>query len=67
MPTKKKAQQADRHKPSFLVRLPMRLRVILDRLHAKYERPITTEVRIALEKHARDEGVLDNPPKPSPS
>lgn len=52
-------RMAKKRKPSkgFLVRLPDSCRRILNLLRAKNRRPITTEVQIALEKHAEAEGI----------
>jgi hypothetical protein len=47
----------DQHKSGFMVRLPERYRPTFAALYKKHRRPMTVEVQIALEKHAKDEGV----------
>lgn len=49
---KKKPAQA-----GFMIRLPEWHREPLERLKAKYRRPTTSEVQIALENHYKAEGV----------
>ena len=52
----------DRHKSGLMIRLPESARPILIALKAKNRRPTTTEVLIALEQHAKAEGI--KPPAP---
>jgi predicted DNA-binding protein len=47
----KKKSPPDRHKSSFMIRLPEQFRELLSRAKAKTRRATTTEVQIALEKH----------------
>lgn len=52
-----KKKPADRHKSKKMVRLTPRTEVLLVALKKVTRRPHTTEVEIAVEKHAKDEGV----------
>lgn len=55
--------KVDRHKSGLMIRLPESARPLLAALKAKNRRPTTTEVLIALERHAKAEGVK-LPPSP---
>jgi len=50
-------KKPDTHKSGFMVRLPESYRTILSKLKAKNRRTITVEIQIALDKHAKDEGI----------
>ena len=54
---KKPAKAADRHKSMFMVRLPMAYKERLQKLLAERPRPITWEIREALDKHLAEKGV----------
>lgn len=53
----KKKPPADRHKSKKMVRVTPRTETLLAALQRKNRRPHTTEVEIAVEKHAKDEGI----------
>ena len=48
---------ADRHKSGFMIRLPESYRTLISALTDKSRRTITTEVQVALDKHAKDAKV----------
>jgi hypothetical protein len=52
----KKKAGSDRHKSSFLVRLPTTYRELKELLRRKYRRPFTTEVQMALDEYAAKDG-----------
>lgn len=58
---KKPAAKKDRHKSTFVVRLPESFRALLDTLQAKTHRTYTVEVQLALRDHAVKLG--EHPPE----
>lgn len=59
----KKKPDADRHKPSFMVRIPARFQEILDRLAEARVTDITAEVIRAVREMLEREGLWPPPPK----
>ncbi len=52
-----KDEKADRHKSTFVVRLPEAYREVMKELKRKTRRPITAEVQIALDQHLKENGI----------
>jgi predicted DNA-binding protein len=50
---KKKSDSADRHLPYKLVRMPVALYELLKKLADRNDRPVTRELRRAVEAHLR--------------
>jgi len=54
---RRRKKASDQHKSSFLIRLPEQLRERLRRLKEQTERPMTVDVRRAVEEYLKKHGL----------
>jgi hypothetical protein len=57
MPLMKKKKPIDQHKSRGMIRLPEELHLLLKELADRNERAMTRELRIALVKHLKENGM----------